>query len=106
MSLEDEKKLVAENLMGWTLEKQANFNDYNVLEINMFSLGEWGPQDNEKATCKEWDEIFEAMDGEVWMKYMDIIVDENNIWNEERFIHTVKPAIKWQALLKTLKEMK
>ena len=56
MNLEDEKKLVAEKLMGWEYILRA------VWEDGVMKHDNWNPQDNDLATCKQWDEIWGKMD--------------------------------------------
>jgi len=133
-TLEEEKKLVAEKLMRWGTREvstpiEGTENDMwggstkeiwytapatgggHVLRVRM---KDWNPQDNDKATRKDWDEIRERMDSIILNAYFNnllidlgAITDELGIATHIGYIeayqaHTATTDIMWKALIKTL----
>ncbi len=93
MTLLEEKKMVAEWL-------KVGFPTKTPLETMWFK--EWNPQAND-CPYSEWSEIWGNMDDEVQKKYkyhLSRLVGSWSLW----LFHTAKPAICWQALIKTLEE--
>jgi len=114
MGIEEEKKLVGTTLMGWKYQHDSagpgdrpawlRKPDGTCLFLNC-PCEIWNPQDNDKATFKEWDEIYGKMGVDIFSGYMDflseiVIKDEGYITG--RMYHTVPPEIRWKALIKTL----
>jgi len=88
MTLEEEKKLVAEkDLVIEKLGILRPFNEYYG----------WNPQSERKW----WDEIWEKMDGSIMLDYIEILRQNGGtIIN----LHTAKPEVCWKALIKTLED--
>ena len=124
MTLEEEKEMVAEKLMGWSLDddclyhhrKKSNhchLSDFHTRE-NRMHWSKWSPQDNELATFKEWDEIWEKMPVETRLLYVGNIMkimghelkaitwDTVDLW----MCATASPEIRWKALITVLLEDK
>jgi len=110
MKIEEEKKLVAEKLMGWEVHvihsehhKIYATNPNRVFEDSQF----WKPESDRNC----WDEIWEKMDDGNNGEFIDNFT--NNI--EEVFPRsllmgdwdylTVKPELCWKALIKTLEAL-
>jgi len=121
--LEDEKILVAEKLMGWKQFKtgagDGTFSLHWVFRHNKQPVKDWNPQDDAKATYKEWAEMWEKMDAiQRNQYYRQILIIERNYdfmavrksieealsfdSMDMHIMHTVKPSICWKALIKTL----
>jgi len=117
MNLEDEKKLVAEKLMGWQVvlipdilpDGAKNYEQW-VKEGSKPThtlngrLEDWNPQSERKW----WDEIWDKMGYEVFYRYLDSINEDGLFdysgYHRDKNFHTAKPEVCWKALLKTLKE--
>ena len=99
-SLEDEKRLVATRLMGWEYEPE----DYNGVVEFSSSVEDWNPQDNERATNEEWQEIWDKMDEFQWGEYIEQLSEFQTKPGKWKFLHTAKPEICWAALIKTISE--
>ena len=100
MELQEEKKLVAEKLMG----DKLTFYEGEFLLPTGLPLNKWNPQSERKW----WDEIWEKMDDELKDKYMsnlDNIVKGNHIGPTTWDTHIAKPEICWKALIKTLEQI-
>jgi len=102
MNIEDKKKLVVEKLMGWhTFNCHSDQGDFWVWARKdsplVIGKKEWSPQSERKW----WDEIWEKMDKDWFLKYIWNLFDEVEGIFE---IHTAKPEICWKALVETIKE--
>ncbi len=115
MKVEDEKKLVAEKLMGWKVGKRPPFPDTVLIyrigcfpdtNVNVLEPEHWNPQTDRNA----WDEIWEKLrfytrENEICANtYLDFVFPvgnaEKGTWLFD--LHTAKPAQCWKALIKTL----
>ncbi len=100
MTLIEEKKLVAEKLMGWSFIGLFIFKypKKSDKQKNHPAISSWNPQ----LERKWWDEIWER-EGFPTGKYYDNLLAlkpaprEKHIW-----LHTAKPEVCWKALIKTL----
>lgn len=111
MNLEEEKKLVAVELMGWDLKQTPDNrwlykNVKNNSHCYWLKLSNWNPQTDRNC----WDEIWGKMDVCLYEKYLKnacyvLGVGYETTLNSWKF-HTAKPAICWKALITTLKESK
>ena len=117
MSIEEEKKLVLE-WRGCLINPNPmmNIEHYNYKDGILIGLHEYNPQDNDLATCKQWDDIYEILEDVediergLFLEYMDnlrsillLTYDEDDIdWE----IHRAKPSIRWEALIKAIMEVK
>lgn len=107
----EQKKLVAK-WMGWECRKSESGLKYFYLKGNP-SLPwpkDWNPQDNDKATFKEWTEIYENMDEGQFRRFQRLMLQRLPSWqcppDKETFFLTVSPGIRWEALIKMIKEKK
>jgi len=103
--LEEEKKLVAEKLMGWDVIKAYPYGEYYMAgQKESISVREWSPQSERKW----WDEIWEKMDLDIEGEYHTcLILGLEDLGHKPRGVgwkqyHTAKPSVCWQALIKTL----
>jgi len=108
MTLEEEKKLVAEKLMGWTIEHNPRLtermkykwtDDLKVACLNLF-LSEWNPQSERKW----WDELFDKMGDDLIGVYLEKLGDTFGLEITDWNYHIVKPEIMWKALIETLED--
>lgn len=112
MTLEDEKKLVAEKL-GFMLGKAltGHTNIGTKLFLDFILLAAWNPQ----TQIQWWPEIWDKMDEKTFSQYsvevdkiigFPVIKANGNVlsWGSWKRIHTAKPEICWKALIKTLGE--
>lgn len=115
MTLEEEKKLVAEKLMGWRLSDIANeasgipayeyvWEEYITSSKTwefIYFYGDWRPNEDRNF----WDEIWGKMDVNFYYQYKknlsEIISKEKNL-DRIMDLHTAKPDICWKALIKVL----
>lgn len=108
MSLEDEKVLVAKGL--GIFRKAYSINSDQVLRHDEYvDFEDWNPQDNDKATCKEWDDIWGNMDVKTAKRYMIELKKLHYIhplMTREQFLHTTKPSISWPVLVKVILELR
>lgn len=108
MKPEEQKKLVAEKLMGWEVSDSTMIIKPHIVDRILY-LDYWNPQDNDKATCKEWYEIFEKMDSEKKFRYIFELASILGLYktrNSELFtLQSAKPSIRWEALIKTLEAL-
>jgi len=115
--IEEQKKLVAEKLMGWKyiidFDKLNNgpewrgFQDPNChLPIH---ISEWNPQSDRNC----WDEIWGRMGSATFMGYLSALVEIKKITPLEishkphllwKMLHTAPPSVMWEALIKALEE--
>ncbi len=109
MTLLEEKKMV----LKW-LRKVIDLRWYWPKGYNKAASKKriefWNPQSND-CPYSDWSEIWGNMDEDTFAKYLTTVVslmgfDENSteIFKIARFAHTAKPAICWQALIKTIEE--
>lgn len=100
MNLEDEKKLVAEKLMGWKIY----YDNHEFTSIERGGMGaklllfNWNPQTERKW----WDEIWEKMNFYEMIGYMGHLKKLKPYQFEDWFVHTAKPETCWKALITTL----
>lgn len=96
----EQKKAVAEWL-GWKLIETGGFIEvYTGSEREYLDELNWNPQSDSQATFAEWQEIYDRMSHEETAKYyksphilgLDLI--------------TLKPSIRWKALIQMIKEGK
>jgi len=115
MSLEEDKKLIAE-FMGWTLITEDYFGSdrVEIVEKEIYMQG-WNPQTDRNAWPEIWDKI--ASDLDVLYLYLDNL-DYMMDWKalEKKYpqlegkhevwfgIHTAPPEVCFKALIKTIKE--
>jgi len=89
--LEEEKKLVSKKLMKWDT---CNFTY-------------WNPQDPDKATCTEWNDIYSKMDEEFEEDFLQHVyaLRTNDYTGNKLYLYCMKVSvdIKWKALLNTIK---
>ena len=108
MTLEEEKKLVIKEFFPeWEIENLRGFeeirreDDFPGLCICLIQLQHWKP--NEYRIW--WDEIWGKMDddtAEIYYQELVCLLDKNNLDPSRWEIHTAKPEICWQALVKAL----
>jgi len=118
MKLEDEKKLVAEKLMGWDIHDNSYRHiDYeyhyhktkpHTTQNRVFPKN-WNPQSND-CPFSVWDEIWDKLGYNQEFTYSD------NLWkllecdilepsgHNNMLFHTAKPEVCWKALIKTLEQ--
>jgi len=109
VTLNEEKKLVAEKLMGWKVNPEYP-SLYKEKDSISFPLEGWNPQSERKW----WDEIWDKMDErKIFDAYLNLILgnedghmDYRTDWDAIAICHTAKPEVRWPALIKTLKEIK
>lgn len=70
----------------------------------------WNPQDNDTATCKQWQEIWENMDDQAMLGFLlklEDIVNISSSFNYERMkgFVTSTPSKRWEALNLMLDEI-
>ena len=106
MTLEEEKKLVAE-WMGWRVNQYHSLGLQHFVRVtnnpeSAVYIDAWNPQSYRNC----WDEIWENMNDDIKEVYLDNLtnilpVQINGIvsWLE---IHTAKPEKCWKALIETL----
>jgi len=114
MTLEEEKELVAEKLMGWKiiyLDSPTPCIDKGKTGSRTH-LARWNPQSERKW----WDEIWDKMDAKMFEEYFEILGEmilhakkkntPKHILEDIilRGFHTAKPEVCWEALIKTLEE--
>ena len=98
MKLEEEKKLVAEKLMGWRYKNlvihsgKAWVDEDNIIRL----FKRWSPQEERKP----WDEILPKMRGIVFLEYINELIKLGLKTSKD--FDTAKPSIRWKALIKTL----
>ena len=111
MSLEEDKKLIAE-FMGWKFDYEGRVSNPKQ---SSFWLCNWNPQTDRNAWPEIWDKI--ASDLDVLYSYLDNL-DYMMDWKalEKKYpqlegkhelwfgIHTAPPEVCFKALIKTLKE--
>jgi len=121
MTLEEQKKLVAEKLMEWLIDE---YDVAGLIVIDFITdkgsesdrgerinIDNWNPQSERKW----WDDIWEEMDDEMFEEWITNIHSSFvNEWaendykpsepNYKRLIQTAKPDVCWKALIKTLEE--
>lgn len=117
MELNEEKKLVAEKLLGKEVFLKSHREDRMNRNPNKFDyctdmgfLADWRISSDDLATFKDWAEIFEKMDDNFTDKYITHLENEilkgrppNELENDYEFLlHMVPPSIRWKALIKTL----
>lgn len=112
MVIIEQKRLVAIKLMKWKYEGHPFKDSWSKGEylgkvLFTFGLDDWNPQDNEKATCKEWNEIWESMSARQWEIFVDKLWPLLKIGAQFEIkiykkLITAKPEIYWEALIKTL----
>jgi len=117
MTLEAEKKLVTENLMGWDVKEDTHtgirigvlpcLGIFKKDGTPIYLLHVWNPQEERKW----WDEIWEKMDKDLWWKwycnkkellgFVDVGLEDLYV-EQIRAIDTASPETCWEALIKTL----
>lgn len=94
MTLEEEKNLVSKTLLGWD-KCMHNF---------------WNPQDPDKATYKEWQDIYTKMTPDMMTDYIYKLINlydtSNTVGDQQIFIHTVSVVKRWKVLVLVLTEFK
>lgn len=119
MTLLEEKKLVAEKLMGWSLDGNCIYHHFKEpnhchssekhTNDNRIHWSKWNPQDNVKSKNIWWNDIFDNMDSDqknIYYNRLRVCIpkvkpSEGEIgWH----VHTAKPAIMWEALVSVLEE--
>jgi hypothetical protein len=89
----EEKKIVSKKFMGW----------------NNCMYRYWNPQDPEKATQREWQEIYSKMDKEFFHLFFHHIYGLRNRSYQDMdtyaYFLTVTVDIQWKALLLAIKDM-
>ena len=111
MTLVEEKKLVAD-FMGWKhipTEMKVTALRYQKKDRTSIYLDQWHINNNELATCKDWDEIWDEMDEDFMEKYLHEVYRNLNlgiasITLHEKLFHTAKPDLCWKALLQTINQ--
>jgi len=105
MTLEEEKKLVAEKLMGWQIGVSRNEGSYfEWNKSRKIYVADWNPQSEREW----WDQIWDNMGDKLFEDYY-----HNKLWaiqhstpvtptESTRLMHAAKPEICWKALIKTL----
>jgi len=116
MTLEEEKKLVAEKLMGWRYANEYQQPDgpywkgfYTDKTKEELHISQWEPNEGRKW----WDEIWEKMKSTLIDEYHDVsdIYYDYIRYNERGKpisgwdLHTAKPETCWKALIKALSEV-
>jgi len=104
MKIVEEKKLVAEKLMGWYIqcfgEEYATILDGKRGANKLFD--NWSPQKDPRC----WPEIWGKMDENQIQSYCKNIekscIDIELPYAKEYHFHTVPPQTRWAALIKTL----
>ncbi len=103
MTLEDEKRLVAEKLMGWD-SREYDLNGFHHL------LETWNPQSDELTTFKDWAEIFDKMDfcqklhfGQILIKLVGINMYDFD-GDDMVTVLSIKYSLRWEALITMIKE--
>jgi len=124
MIIDEQKKLVAEKLMGWQIDEyetagliicEIDFITDRGLESDRgerINIDDWNPQDNEIATRKDWDEIHEKIlnwtpKGPLYVHELKKLLNitesyEYHSYTHDRALLAAKPEIMWEALIKTL----
>jgi len=113
-SLKDEKRLVAEGLMGWKVDfespQQTMWISYIQRngEKQYLNMSSWNPQIDRNC----WQEIWEKMDGKVMNKYLNKLSNyfDNSFFDSDddayRLYHTAPSEVCWKALVEVLREGK
>jgi len=110
MTIEEEKKLVAEKLMGWEVTAIGN-GDYTIYADEKLyeSTRLWRINSDQHATCKQWDDIYENMDDIILDNYHYFLVGLVGVESYDPYTHsdivlisTAKPSIRWEALVKAI----
>jgi len=103
----EDKKLVAE-WMEWKIDcevfRRTHHEKWEHLEFD------WNPQDNDKATFKEWEEIYHNMNEKDFKAFKKISLRRLSGFQEkeerELFYITLQPDIRWWTLIRMIKEGK
>jgi len=101
MTLEEEKKLVAEKLMGWSKFDWVSDTEYRIHGQGNFDITHWHP-DTER---KWWPDIIDKMDKrEIDIFWYDLkgVVERPINWQ----LKLPKPSVCWKALILTLGDTK
>ena len=105
MTLEEEKKLVAE-WMGWRVNQYHSLGLQHFVRVtnspeSAVYIDAWNPQSYRNC----WDEIWENMDENTMSLYLSnikckghLVIAPEIIW----FFHTASPETCWKALIETL----
>jgi len=107
MNLIEEKKMVCEKLMNWKLEKGVS-TKYWILKDNKvkpIKMKNWNPQENRKCWDEIWDKLKDKKIINEYNKNIHMLIKKQKLNDMELFwfLHTLKPEICWEILIKTLK---
>ena len=102
----EEKKLVVQ-WMGyrWEFANKYLKRDKQEQPIGFIRLDDWNPQSDDKATFKEWNEIYEKMDIGEWRLFIvELEREKASLAHPKLYLLTVLPSTRWKALIQMLGE--
>lgn len=106
MTLEEEKKLVAEKLMGWKIDPLLDNNHCYFIKLNGDSKYSYNWKPHKDRDC--WPEIWEKMNEMVKCEFGNVLRDihrERKSYGVIWWIYlTTPPELCWKALIKVLNE--